>query len=475
MKMKQFDIWKKLAMMLMLGFFAQACESFLQVDIPKSKLPTETVYEEDETAIAALYGIYHEMAGNSQGFAGGAGTSVTCVSGLSSDELDSYNSFYNDFYINEILPQSVLNLRLWTSCYRIIYEANAVLNGITNSTSLSASVKTQLEGEAKFIRAFCHFYLVNLYGDVPLILTTYYRDNMVAPRTSVEKVYESIIADLISAKELLTNDYPSGEKVRVNKLAATALLARVYLYKEDWLNAEAQSTIVINSNLYDLNNNLDEVFLANSDEAIWQMIVPAFDDVDNKPTNEGLLFILQTTPGSSSINPVALSDTLFNSFESGDLRKSHWVGTLTAGGEVFHYPWKYKNNVQGNNTTSEYSMVLRFAEQYLIRAEARVHQVGKLSLAVADINEIRERAGLSPLSGVTVDTEAEVNSAIEQERKLELFVEWGHRWLDLKRTERLNIVMPGIKAGWESTDVLYPLPENEMILNPNLKPQNAGY
>lgn len=118
-------------------------------------------------------------------------------------------------------------------------------------------------------------------------------------------------------------------------------------------------------------------------------------------------------------------------------------------------------------------MVLRLAEQYLIRAEARVKQ-GKLTgngSAAEDINEIRNRAGLGD---TPASTDEELMAAIEQERKVELFAEWGHRWLDLKRTGRASALLSS-KTHWDDTDVLYPIPQQEILNDPNLKPQNDGY
>ncbi len=115
-------------------------------------------------------------------------------------------------------------------------------------------------------------------------------------------------------------------------------------------------------------------------------------------------------------------------------------------------------------------MVLRFAELYLIRAEARANQ-DNLEGAIDDLNEIRSRAGLPDLLDTL--TKDEVLLAIEKERKLELFTEWGHRWLDLKRTGRALTVLSVTKPEITETDLLYPIPLAAMNTNPNLE-QNPG-
>jgi hypothetical protein len=266
----------------------------------------------------------------------------------------------------------------------------------------------------------------------------------------------------------LTDDYLSynnsktTERIRPNKSAATALLARVYLFKGDWLDAEASAGLVINnSQQYILLDSLNDIFLANSNEAIWQLkpVVPGVN------TNEGQAFILVGAP-----NNVALTDTLVNSFESGDKRKLYWVGVLNDGLNTYYYPWKYK--IQGGTSVKEYSIVLRLAEQYLIRAEARAMQ-DKFPEATSDLNIIRKRAGLKTYSGAMI--QKAIIDAILHERQVELFCELGHRWLDLKRTNHANSILNGIKfPNWVSTAVLYPLPQIEINNNQKLT-QNAGY
>ena len=119
----------------------------------------------------------------------------------------------------------------------------------------------------------------------------------------------------------------------------------------------------------------------------------------------------------------------------------------------------------------EYSIVLRLAELYLIRAETFTH-LGDLETAKTDLNKIRNTAGLPD---TTASTQQEVLEAILQERRVELFTEFGHRFFDLKRFGKLDEVLGAVKNGWNSNDSLFPIPESELMLNPNLSPQNPGY
>jgi starch-binding outer membrane protein, SusD/RagB family len=265
----------------------------------------------------------------------------------------------------------------------------------------------------------------------------------------------------------MSANYITDGKVRPNAYTATALLAKVYLYQKQWALAEAQASQIINSGLYTLNSNLNDVFLANSTEAIWQLL-PVIQGYE---TPEGASFV----PSVSGIIPTyVISNYLLNSFESGDLRESNWLDSTAANGQTYYYPYKYKLGYDGNTAPLEDYMVFRLGEQYLIRAEARAEQ-NEQGTAIADLNVIRNRAGLA---NTTAGDQASLLTAIQHERQVELFCEWGNRWYDLKRTGDADTVMPAIctaKGGsWNNDWLLYPVPYTELQLNPFLV-QNPGY
>jgi starch-binding outer membrane protein, SusD/RagB family len=442
--------------------FFFSCEDFLDIDSPKNQISQVEVFKNDEVATSAVVGIYNRMITN--GFLAGGAYGLTLFAGLSSDELVNHNnnSIYIELYKNEIsLINSNVELRIWGEAYQYIYTANAILEGLSRGSGVSDETRKQLEGEVKFIRAFCYFYLVNLFGEVPLHTSTYYETNSRAFRTSVDDVYNLILQDLNEAETLIGEAYTGNDRVRPNRFAVKAFISRVSLHREDWATAETETSAVINhSDMYNLEDNLNEVFLINSSEAIWQLMPPPKGN-----TNDGNIFILTTTP-----TYVSLSNELLSSFESGDNRKTSWTGSITVSDVTYTYPFKYK--VKSSNETHEYSVVLRLAEQYLIRSEARVMQ-DNIQGAISDLNVIRQRAGLSDLPATL--TESEVLDAIIQERRVEFFAEWGHRWLDLKRTNRADMVLAIVKGStWQPTDVLYPIPQSERNNNLNIS-QNPGY
>ena len=318
--------------------------------------------------------------------------------------------------------------------------------------------------EAKFLRAFFYFYLVNHFGDVPLVLNTDYKTNTSLPRSAVSDVYASVITDLKEAQTDISSDYPSAERTRANHAAVTTLLSRVYLYVGQWANAETEATKVINDTRYDLMDDLNSVFLKNSNEAIWQL-----QTVNTSTTGVNTWEGFSVVPTPTGTPLYRFYPDFVDAFELDDKRKESWVKPFTNSSGTYYYPYKYK--IRTNADVLEYSMVLRFAELYLIRAEARANQ-DNLEGAIDDLNEIRSRAGLPDLLDTL--TKDEVLLAIEKERKLELFTEWGHRWLDLKRTGRALTVLSVTKPEITETDLLYPIPLAAMNTNPNLV-QNPGY
>lgn len=445
-----------------------SCKKIVDVDLPNNTITTEAVFLDDKSAIAAVNGLYSRLNGNvseasNMNF---ANCGITFLGGLSSDEFEVFalpDRDLSQFQFNTLLKDNSLILTMWKNAYEYLYHANACIEALNANTSkVSENTKRQLLGECIFIRSFMFFYLTNLFGDIPLVTNTDWRINSLIHRTPQSEVYEYIVADLNEAKVLLTDAYPNSQKVRANKWAATALLARVYLFNKDWANGELNASAVIQSGLYDLETDLDNVFLKNSNEAILQL-EPIDDGLFT--TREGNIFI-----GGGNYY-LGLTNNLLNAFEVNDKRKLSWINEVTNQNQPHFIPYKYKVEKSTSGNITEYYMMLRLAEQYLIRAEARAER-DKLMEAVNDLNIIRERAGLPDLSSSL--TKSQILSAVQQERKFELFAEWGHRWLDLKRTGTADAILGPLKPNWQATDKLYPLPQSELLLNPNLS-QNPGY
>jgi hypothetical protein len=279
----------------------------------------------------------------------------------------------------------------------------------------------------------------------------------------VDLVYENILNDLNEAKSLLTDEYLSAERIRANSFTVSALMSRVYLYTKQWNKAESESTILIDASaVFTLEGDVADEFLKESSSAILQL--KPRDEGEN--TREASVFLFTSGPPIT----LALRPEFVEAFEPGDLRRQKWIAEVSGVGETWYAPYKYREK-ENTGTSLEYSIILRLAEQYLTRAEARAH-LGDLPGATEDINVIRNRAGLPD---TPASTETEILKATLDERNFELFTEQGHRWFDLKRTENAEEILSPVKTNWKSTDVLFPVPEAELLLNTNLLPQNPGY
>lgn len=450
-----------------------SCEDLIEIDVPKNEIVSETLFTTDQTATSALIGTYGLLSNYSTGIT----ANLEVVSGLASDELFNHAAITSRVQLssNNIAADNTILFGIWKGFYRVINNANGILAGLENNDMVSQEAIDQLTGEALFLRALSHFYLVNLFNEVPYITTTNVEANNMVSRDEVSFVYEQITSDLNNAILLLPNDYSfnNGERVRANQSAARALLARLYLYTENWEAAEEQATLVLDqTTLYRLEDNLSDIFLddpSNNKEAIWQLASLGWLETPGTTFIGDILIPLPFGPISSTAGGTTLSDEMIKLFElePDDERFNQWVGTAGA----YKFVNKYKNGIYNFNPgPPEHVMMLRLAETYLIRAEARV-RLGDIPGAQSDLNAIRNRAGLSNTSATTSE---EMLDAIAKERQVELFAE-GHRWFDLKRTGKASEVLSVIpRKDWQATDVLFPIPAQEIFNNSNLT-QNPGY
>jgi hypothetical protein len=425
----------------------------IDMDFPPNQLTPEKVFNNNESVLAATANMYTLLS---------TLDNFVLRAGIYTDELVSSATDATTMeFANSVLTADNSGVKqVWQNLYFTIYRANAIIEGAGASPKLADSVKQQVIGEAKFMRAFCNFYLVNIFGEVPLTTSSSVEQTSTASRHPVNEIYLQIVNDLKDAQQLLpVANAGNAGKVRANKWTAAALLARIYLYQERWGEAEVQASLVINSGSYSLVNNLNSVFLASSTEAIFQYWNT------NGISTLGTLFI--PSSGAPLYSP---SNVFLNSFETGDARKTNWLKSAIVSGTTYYYPYKYKQRTTAIGANIEYSMYLRLSEQYLIRAEARAQQ-NKLSEAAADLNLIRNRA---TLPNVTAATQSDLLTAIHNERRFEFFAESGHRFFDLKRTRTIDTVMLQAKSLWRTGSALFPIPQSEILLNPNLS-QNPGY
>lgn len=484
---KPYHLTKMSFPIILISFLLSGCEKYLNVPLPVDRIAGDGAYVSDASTSSVLSGVFSKIY--TSGLIDG-GTSIGFQMAEYTDELDVFNNqtsnSTNVAIYSDLLQNKTINY--WSNIYNIINTCNAAIEGIPKSSTLSAN-KNQFLGEAYFSRAWLYFNLVNLYGDVPLALSTDYNKNNVLARTAKAQVYQQIIEDLKLSQSLLPAVYQDALSVattvraRPDRAAATALLARVYLYIGDWSNAETQATAVISNPDYQL-APLAQAFLAGSKETVWAVApkAPGFVN-DYSIYNAGIPSTIPAGTNNSSqllnFGPTAsLSKSLINNFESNDNRKSIWVRAVTDAATklVYYFPNKYQSGVNG----TEFTVIMRLAEQYLIRAEARA-MLNNISGAQADLNAVRTRAGLP---NTLASTSTDLISAVMTERRLELFTELGHRFYDLKRIGIIDAVMTQAVTQktnfgttpivWSSVKQILPIPTGDILIDPNLT-QNPGY
>jgi hypothetical protein len=458
------------------GMTFSSCKKYVDAGSPVNLLTPDKVFTDSTATLGTVLALYSNsnINGTTNTTVGSASLIYDlCMYGaMSADEGYLYNNSYYDIYKNNTLPggASYGNV-VYNYAYFAINYANKAIEGISGSTSFSSTFKNQLIGECEFWRAYAYFNLVNYYGAVPLVINTNVAANAVLPRAPAADVYKQMVIDLTDAKTKVSVAYPSAEKARVNQATVSALLARVYLYQQKWDSAEYYATQVIGSGTYSLESNLNNVFVKTSNETIWQTISNVASGI-NGVTKMGAAWI-----PSGTVPIFVLYDTLAKTFEPGDQRLVNWTKSMSYNGGTLYYPYKYKIRAitaSGN----EYNVMFRLAEQYLIRSEARAMQ-NNISGAQDDLNIIRNRAGLA---NTTASSQVDLLTALEHERWVELFTEMSDRWYNLKRTGRINTVLPLTKAAifttqnpWQSFQALYPIPQSEFTADPNLLPNNPGY
>jgi hypothetical protein len=438
------------------------CDKLVEVDYPSSQIGTEQVFADVQTANAALSGLYASLRDVSL-ITGADFYSASTLLASYTDDLDCYTNDQNgvrDIYLNQQVESNKIVAIIWANAYTQIYYANSLIRGVEMSVKLKEADKNRIKGEAILLRSMIYFYLQQLFGDIPYTTSIDYEFNRTLSRTGAGDVLEQLEADVTEAADLLTDDYRDVERIYPNRKAAQVLLARIYLLQSDWIQAQEMAETILSSPLYVFQADINEVFYKSGSHILWQM----------KPENAGdetLESYFYYFTGSAPHN-YALTENLINSFATEDLRRQLWIAEVTSGSNTWYRPYKYKNQ-EGTNS-NEYSIVFRLEEVYFIMSEALARQ-GRIDEALPYLNATRHRAGLTGFTSLSA--EVFVTELLAEKRR-EYFTESGYRFIDLKRLDRQD-ELSALKPNWEEYKKVWPLPQNEMLLNHNLSPQNNGY
>ena len=473
----------------MIGLSFTACDDFLDLkpisnNILISNEESDSILyktaDEVETALAGVYGDFRNEYFELDYFIIGDAQSDDAYAGA-----DNPNMFQvDDYNINAL---NGLVDRDYGYLYGMIGKANLVINNVMTcpDPALTAARKNEIAGEASFIRAFCYFQAVQLWGDIPLQLTEVKTVSaellpeiypMLWPsRKPVDSVYQQIIIDLEVA---LAYVQPSAlNKGFATTGAVNALLAKVYATKQphDYNKVVQYCDAVINGP-YSLLPDYEDLWGTgeNTSESIFEVNYEGTSTNSNWGTTmfRGSDWKKFNTPSNDLVK--AFDD------EGDVIRKDASVIFLEAGFPDQHWPI---DNYPFINKWRQYVMpspqnyiFIRLADIILLKAEA-LNELGDVSGAAALVNQIRSRVNLTE---TTASDQVSMRLAIEKERRLELAFE-GHRWFDLKRTGRAIEVINNAKDQDGNTlynltenRLLWPIPQNELDLNPNLT-QNTGY
>lgn len=438
---------------IVIGLIAQsACTQVLDIE-PFQQLSDQGAITDAASARAALLGAYSAQQNHYS-------LNYPVLAYLPADNV-RFNGTLNQFLQidqNAVTPDNPIVTSAWTSLYQAINSANNVIAAVPAITdpALTEAEKTRLLGEAHFLRALSYFDLARAWGGVPLILqpTRSLNDGKGIKRSTLAQTYDQVLADLILAE---TNLPEANTRNRAVRKTAQALRARLHLYREQWAEAEAFASTVIASSAYALVSPYRDFFSAPflSNESVFELSY-SIGDQNNQwnnwyPSQLGGQFTLQPTPSFiTQVNTAAVGGS-----------RNTLIATVTSGTTTSTYGNLYNRAAQRDDP----AYVLRIAELYLIRAEARIQQ-NKLAEAAADLNTVRSRAGLLPTTATTRDA---LLLAVENERRIEFAFE-AHRWFDLVRTRRADDVL-GItdERRW-----LYPIPFVDIGADPDLE-QNPGY
>jgi hypothetical protein len=446
-----------------------SCKKFLDVQ-PVDSVSDQSTIVDAASAQTAVRGVYRAMAGpattggasgstTSQGYYGGTWEQLATNSG---DNVQWTGSRQTDQqFITHNVSSDNDNLRLaWQAIYAAINGANQVIARLPEVTdaSLTQTLKNQLTGEGYFLRALSYFDLARTWGGVPITLkpTASATDKNGIRRSTLAETYAQVLADLNAADSLLSPP-TSANPLRANKETAWALKARYYLYQKDWANAEAYAAKVLaDVTNYQLLKPYNTWFQPSSAVATKESVFELEYSVTYTNSDRSSW----QPPGNGGTRQWAPSDgvvALLNDPAIGGGRKALLAQTSTG---------LWYGNLFYRSPATDPSYVIRIAELYLIRAEARAEQ-NNLAGALSDLNAVRDRAGLA---GSTAATQSDILLAIENENRVEFALE-PHRWFDLVRTGRAQTVL-GIA---DPNKLVFPIPLNEIQLSKGSLIQNPGY
>lgn len=491
---------KKLLILPLCGLTLLAGCNFLQRE-PLTSITPNNFFTNGDDAESSLTAVYDALQGG-----GAYGQDLLTMGEMPSDNCTSNSNDVSNLENIAWTPTTSQVGNVFRQAYLTINRANIVLKYVP-TIAMDTARRSQIQGEARFMRALSYFNLVRAYGGVPLHLApseTSSPAELNLPRATAQQVYDQVVADLSRAAIQMPISNPN----RAVKNSANALLARVQVTQRNWPAAQAAAAKVLASNIS--LGSFKSLFPAENKgaESLFEIQFAGTPDGQNLLPDESLPFPLTLYSFSKFNLPTAelisYADTVNdlrwayagNVTNNGkfvgrshvsylDARKNQGISSAT--NDRGNFP--YKSTSYGNNFNSvDNTYVLRYAEVLLNYAEASNEQNGPTTDALTRLNAVRQRAGLAALGlgSPEAATKQALRNEIDRQRRLEMAFE-GERWFDLLRYARHNQVEAGAhtvsaldliaqfrKGLRDANYLLFPIPQGEINTNPQLQ-QNPGY
>jgi hypothetical protein len=444
--------YKYYILIFFLSMTTFSCEDLLNPQ-PVNLITDDQVITDPGSARVVLTSAYRNLAN--------LGAPKIIAGDMTADNLIHNGTFtqYREISSKDMSASNGSASSLWGVIYSMSYVVSFIYEELPN-IDIPESDFNEITAAASFLRAYAYLVGAYTYGGIPIVTTTNVEENRDIPRATLDETLEFIESELLYALDKLPEEsFNSGEATNG---AVKALLARYYLFRGNWTEAEKYATDVIEGNgtkTYTLEEEFVDAVSDFSTESILEIVYSANDNPGTS-TNFSInnLFVGRREIIPSIEMVLALQNdggdrNVVLEFDGANARGADNGWTIIRYGPF--------DNIQ----------VFRLAEMYLIRAEARAQQ-DDINGAASDINVIRQRAGVPLIQG---NSKNQLLLALENERRMELCFE-GHRWYDLVRTGRAQAVMEEFTSNWSEKDELWPIPLREINNNPSLSnAQNPGY